>query len=88
MVEVVDVVVLDVVDVDVLVVDDELLVVDSATDDEVDEEALVPSALLVSSLHALKVRPRTPTVRTARARRVVMCPVCQHEPAKNVQVSG
>ena len=88
MVEVVDVLVLDVVDVEVLVVDDELLVVDSATDDEVEELAPVLSALLVSSLHALKVRPRTPTVRAARARRVVMCPVCQHGTRKNVQVSG
>ena len=88
MVDVVDEVVLDVVDVDVLVVDDELLVVDSATDVDVVVLPLLLSALLVSSLHALAVRARTPTVRTARARRVVMCPVCQHRRQKNVQVSG
>jgi len=88
MVEVVDVLVLEVVDDDVLVVDDELLVVDSATEVDVVVLPLLLSALLVSSLHALKVRPRTPTVRTARARRVVMRPVCQHARRKNVQVSG
>ena len=88
MVDVVELVVLDVVELVVLDVVDELLVVDSATEVEVDELLAALSALLVSSLHALKVRASTPTVRAARTRRVVMCPVCQHETRKNVQVSG
>lgn len=88
MVDVVELVVLDVVDEVVLDVVDELLVVDSATDVEVDELLAALSALLVSSLHALKVRTRTPTVRAARARREVMPSVCQHARRKNVQVSG